>query len=223
MKAWHVILIVVGVLLIDQSVKIGIKTSMHLYDVHQIFGLSWAEIAFQENEGMAFSMSLGGESGKYILTTFRLVAAGFLGYLLSLLLGKKARKGFIICVALILAGALGNILDSLFYGVMFSESTQTQVATMFPPDGGYAGLMQGKVVDMFHFPFFTVDLPEWLPLIGGEFTFFDPIFNVADSSIFIGITAILLFFRKDLMNFQESLKKKDDSEEEMVKELQETK
>lgn len=168
---------------------------MMLGEEFGIFGLSWARIHFTENEGMAFGMAFGGDSGKLLLTLFRIVAVSFIGYYLFTLIRHKASMGLIASIALIFAGAMGNILDSVFYGLFFNDSLY-QVAEMFPVHGGYAGLFHGKVVDMFYFPMFKGYYPDWMPLIGGNFyTFFRPVFNVADSSITIGVLYILLFQR----------------------------
>jgi signal peptidase II len=143
---------------------------------------------------MAFGITWGGTTGKLLLTLFRLVAVGFIFYWLKRLLHSNAHKGLIVCVSMIMAGAFGNIIDSVFYGVIFSQSTPTQVATLFPAGGGYAPFLHGHVVDMFYFPLWEGYLPQWLPIWGGKyFVFFDAIFNVADAAISIGVIAILLF------------------------------
>ena len=159
---------------------------------------SWGRIHFVENEGMAFGIELPGNYGKLILSLFRIAAVGFLFYYLKLLIRAKASFGLVACFGLILAGALGNILDSAFYGAIFSKSPfhSLEVATLFPPEGGYADFLHGKVVDMFYFPMFSGTFPEWLPVWGGEgFLFFRPVFNVADASITVGVISLLLFHR----------------------------
>lgn len=164
-----------------------------------IFGLSWARIHFIENKGMAFGLSLGGEWGKLALSLFRLVAIGFLIYLMRQLLRAKEPIGMLICFSLILAGAIGNMIDSAFYGMIFENSSphSGNIARMFPPEGGYAPFLHGRVVDMLYFPMFRFYWPEWIPFIGGNrFEFFRPIFNLADSSIFIGVACLLLFYRR---------------------------
>jgi len=163
---------------------------------YQIF--DWFIIHFTENKGMAFGMEFGGKIGKYFLSIFRIVAIGFIGVYLKKLAAQNIKKGIIYSIALILAGAIGNMIDSAFYGLIFSES-YGQIATVF--QGGYAGFLQGKVVDMFYFPLINSHFPDWLPLIGGNhFIFFRPVFNVADASISVGAIAILLFYRENFSN-----------------------
>lgn len=171
---------------------------MQYGDQTSIFGLTWGFIHFVENNGMAFGITLGGKAGKLFLSLFRIGAVGFLIYYIRKLIDAGASIGVLICFALILAGAIGNILDSVFYGLLFSESSyHGGVAEIFPADGGYAGLLYGKVVDMLYFPMIDTYLPDWLPIWGGErFQFFKPVFNVADSSISVGIVSLLLFQRK---------------------------
>jgi signal peptidase II len=150
-----------------------------------------------ENEGMAFGMSWGGESGKLMLSLFRLLAVILIGFYLVRIVNRKAHPGFIISMALIFAGAAGNILDSVFYGRIFSASNSMTPAVLFPPDGGYAPLLHGRVVDMLYFPLFEGFLPKWLPMWGGDyFIFFRPIFNVADASITTGVLLIILFQKR---------------------------
>lgn len=170
---------------------------MNYGDEIQIFGLNWALIHFVENNGMAFGISLGGEYGKLALSLFRIIAVGFLIYYLRLLLRSNVTTGLLVSFALILAGALGNILDSAFYGMLFSESPyHGGLAELLPENGGYAGFLHGKVVDMLYFPIIDTYLPEWLPYWGGEhFMFFKPVFNIADLSITLGVINILLFQR----------------------------
>jgi signal peptidase II len=195
-KAVLIGIIIFAILLIDQSVKIWVKTNMALGDNIAIFGLSWANIHFLENNGMAFGLSIGGEYGKLALSLFRIIAVGFLFYLINRLIKEQAGNGILISFAMIAAGALGNIIDSAFYGLIFSESSYHagNVAVMFPEEGGYAGFLHGKVVDMLYFPMIDTVLPEWLPIWGGEpFQFFNPVFNIADSSICVGVVLFLIF------------------------------
>lgn len=177
----------------DQAIKIAVKTSMPLGDGFRVFG-EWFEIRFVENNGMAFGMEI---FNKYFLTSFRIVAVVFLGYILyRLIKSTKYPLGFVVCVALILAGALGNIIDCLLYGEIFSSS-YGQVASFVPWGEGYASFMQGRVVDMFYFPLFT--WPEWMPLVGGDI-FFSPVFNFADACISCSVVTMLLFYRKYLLS-----------------------
>jgi len=159
----------------------------------------WFFIHFIENPGMAFGVEFGGETGKLLLSLFRIVAIGFIAYYIVNLIKQNAPKGLIFSVALVLAGATGNIIDSAFYGLIFTESPPylPEVATMFPPEGGYASFLHGKVVDMLYFPLIDTHWPEWLPLIGGDrFQFFRPVFNIADSSITVGMALILINQKK---------------------------
>ncbi len=169
----------------------------------KILGMDWARIHFVENEGMAFGLSFGGEIGKYILSIFRIGMVGFLIYILRDIIKQNGSKGLQFSFALIIAGAIGNILDSAFYGLIFSESSyhRHNIAELFPEAGGYAAFLQGRVVDMFYFPMIRSEYPDWLPGIGGNpFLFFRPVFNVADSAISVGVALILLFHRSFFVN-----------------------
>lgn len=205
-KLLKTLTVILLVLVADQASKIWIKTHMQLYESIEI--TKWFYIYFTENNGMAFGMEL---FGKLFLSLFRIVAIGFIGYYLYTLIRKNYAFGYIATIALIFAGAMGNIIDSIFYGVIFNHS-YGQVATLFPPDGGYSTFLYGKVVDMLYFPLFSTVLPEWLPLWGGEeFIFFRPIFNLADSSITIGVFILILFYRKTLSKSMESPKKEPEN------------
>ena len=177
------------VLLLDQIVKFWIKLNMTLGDSFPVLG-EWFQILFIENNGMAFGWEFGAQWGKLLLGIFRLIAVALFFYLIYRLSKKDVKFGPLFGISLITAGALGNIIDGMFYGMIFSESTYTQVATLFPDGGGYAGFMQGKVVDMLYFPLFT--FPEWMPFLGGQI-FFSPVFNIADSAITIGFLYLLIF------------------------------
>lgn len=182
--------IVVGLVVVDQIVKISVKTSMTLGEGHNVLG-DWFRWVFIENEGAAWGMSLGGDYGKLILSLFRVVAIGALiWYICRLRKKRDTPTGVLVAFAVILAGAIGNMVDSAFYGLVFSESTPTTVAQMFPEGGGYAPFMHGKVVDMLHFPLFH--WPEWVPFIGGNL-FFSPVFNFADSYITVAVIYLLFF------------------------------
>lgn len=188
------ILVIILVLIIDQVFKIWIKTNMMLGEEYKIFG-DWFIIHFTENNGMAFGMEFWGEKGKIFLTLFRVVAVTGIGWYLNHLIKEKAPKMLIISLALIMAGALGNIIDSVFYGVIFDNSYY-QVAEFMPRDGGYSTWLQGKVVDMFYFPIIKGYYPSWFPFWANqEFIFFRPVFNIADSAITIGVAYILIFER----------------------------
>ncbi len=191
--------IIFFVLIIDQTIKIWIKTHMYLGEHYKVTG-SWFYLHFVENPGMAFGIQLGdGELGKLALSLFRLVAVAGIGYYLWTLFKKNVRPLLIVCVALIFAGALGNILDSVFYGKIFntSDAWEQNVAQMFPKEGGYAGFLHGQVVDMFYFPVISGTFPEKLPFWGGEdFQFFRPVFNIADAAISIGVFLLILFQKR---------------------------
>lgn len=201
--------VILTVLIIDQSLKFWIKTHLEMGEEINMLGLSWARLHFVENEGMAFGLSLGGSFGKLFLSVFRLVAVGFLGYLLGQLIKTGEKAGVIIAFSLILAGALGNIIDSAFYGLIFSNSPyHGGLAQFMPAEGGYAPFLMGKVVDMLYFPMIESKFPNWVPMWGGqEFEFFRPVFNIADSSIFCGICLFLLFYRSFFNKKEENEKK----------------
>lgn len=162
----------------------------------QILGLDWARIHFIENNGMAFGISLGGAYGKLTLSLFRLMAISFLIYLIHQFIVSNVKFGILFSFSLILAGAIGNILDSAFYGLLFSASYHGELAQFYPSEGGYAGLLHGRVVDMFYFPIYSGYWPDWVPYLGGNrLKFFRPVFNFADVAISVGVLNILLFQR----------------------------
>lgn len=182
---------------------------MYIGQEYSVFG-NWFIIHFTENEGMAFGMKFGGEYGKLILSLFRIIAVGGIGWYLFKLIKENADKLYIICMSLIFAGAVGNIIDSVFYGLIFSES-YFNIAQFMPAEGGYAGLLHGKVVDMFYFPLFSGYYPDWFPLWGGEdFLFFRPVFNIADSAISIGVV-LLIIFQKRFFNKENDKKENTDT------------
>ncbi len=190
------VLLIVVILIMDQVVKILVKTNMTIGESITVFN-SWFYIKFIENPGMAFGIDIPGRFGKPLLTIFRIIAVSAIGWYLNLMIVKKAKPGLILFIALIFAGAMGNIIDCTFYGLIFNESTYFNTATMFPDGGGYAHFLQGRVVDMFYFPIINGTYPQWFPwLHGQEFVFFRPIFNLADASISVGIFAILIFQKR---------------------------
>ncbi|MBK9487916.1 MAG: lipoprotein signal peptidase [Haliscomenobacter sp.] len=192
------------VLVADQALKIGVKTHMEYGAEIKILGLDWALLHFVENNGMAFGWDLGGEYGKLALSLFRIAAVIFLILFIRQLIGENIRFGVLASFGLILAGAIGNILDSAFYGLIFSPSYyHGGLATLFPPEGGYAGFLHGKVVDMLYFPIWQGIYPTWVPFLGGkEYFFFKPVFNIADVSITTGVLNILIFQRDFFRYYQ---------------------
>ncbi len=198
MKGRTVALIIILIVLADQALKIYIKTNYFLNEHHNVIG-EWFKLHFVENEGMAYGWKFGGDGGKMILTLFRLGAVIFGVWYLRGIIQKKYHRGFILCAALIFAGALGNLVDSIFYGVLFEESIpgSMSAAKLFPAHG-YAGLFHGKVVDMLYFPIIRdAHFPKWFPVWGGEeFEFFRPIFNLADMAISTGVISILVFQKR---------------------------
>lgn len=202
------ILIIFSVLIIDQIIKIIVKTNMYWHESIRI--TDWFYIYFTENNGMAFGMEI---FGKFFLTTFRIIAVGLIGWYIHRVVKRGFKTGYIVCISLILAGALGNIIDSVFYGVIFNESTHSQIATFMPEAGGYSTWFYGKVVDMFYFPIIETNWPSWMPFVGGEhFIFFSPIFNFADAAISCGIIALLIFYSKYLNNaYHAGIKQNEDT------------
>ncbi len=193
------------VLFIDQFVKIWIKTHYYLGESYEVFGQSWFQLHFIENRGMAFGMEFAGNYGKIILSVLRIALIGVIAWYIVTLVRKNAGNFLIITISLVFAGAIGNVIDSAFYGLIFSESTPFDMAVLFPDAGGYGTFLHGQVVDMFYFPLFTVHLPSWIPFAGGKmFTFFDAIFNVADATITVGVFILLIFqkrlFKKEMVS-----------------------
>lgn len=186
-------IIIVLVIIIDQALKIWVKTNMYLGE--SIRFASWFQLLFVENNGMAFGIELG---SKIFLTLFRIiVVAGVVYYMVKIRNRVDVPKGLMACLALIAAGAAGNIIDCMFYGLIFNNPMPPEVAVMFPDGGGYAPFLMGKVVDMLYFPLFSFDWPQWMPIIGGShFLFFQPIFNFADAAISVGLIALIIFYSK---------------------------
>jgi len=208
-KARQVILLILVIIIADQSLKFFIKLHYFAGEEHNVLG-NWFRLHFVENEGMAWGWKFGGGFGKIILTLFRLVAVVWGSFLLRDFIQKKYHKGFIICAALIYAGALGNLIDSMFYGLIFENNdifTQN-VAKLVPIGKGYAGFLHGRVVDMLYFPLIDTKYPSWLPFVGGErFEFFEPVFNIADASISAGVIVLLIFQNKFFNKEKEEAKK----------------
>jgi len=198
------ILIIFIILTLDQLFKILIKTNMQIGQEANVIG-NWFILHFTENNGMAFGMDLPGENGKIFLSIFRILAVTGIAFYMRYLIRQKAHNGLVLSVALILAGAAGNIFDSLFYGMIFDDSWG-KLATLFPEGGGYSSFLHGRVVDMLYFPIIRGFWPDWFPFWGGQsLVFFRPVFNIADSSITVGVF-IILFFQKRF--FAELEKKK---------------
>ena len=195
-----VITLISSVVVIDQAVKIWIKLNMSLGQSFNVIG-DWFLIHFIENYGMAFGLQFWGEVGKLALSIFRIGAVILIGFYIASLIKKKMPTGLVLGISLIMAGAIGNIIDSAFYGLLFSESGYTSPAIFLPSGGGYASFLHGRVVDMFYFPIINATWPQWMPWLGGQsFVFFRPVFNIADSAITVGVSYLLLFQRKQLFH-----------------------
>ena len=189
-----VILLVLAILLVDQTIKIAVKTNMTLHECLPVF--SWFKILFIENNGMAYGMEIG---SKLFISLLQILSVGVIALYAYRGATKGARTGFIVCLSMIVAGALGNIIDGMFYGMMFDESTIVSTASLVPFGEGYSSFMMGKVVDMFYFPIIETTWPVWMPIVGGqEFIFFSPVFNFADASISVGVIWMVLFYRKEV-------------------------
>lgn len=213
LKVRHVALIIATIILIDQALKIWIKTSYPTGEVVRVFGMDWFRLHFIENPGMAWGWKFGNETGKMILTLFRLAAVIFGTWYIGKIIKQKYSRGFIICAALIYAGALGNLIDSMFYGMIFDKGLHYDAALndylTYPgiaafSGNGYSSFLHGSVVDMLYFPMFNGNFPNWLPFVGGQqFEFFSPIFNIADASISVGVITLLIFqnrfFKKKIL------------------------
>ena len=190
-RGWIACAIILAVLIIDQALKIWVKTHFYLGESYEIF--PWFQLAFIQNNGMAFGWEIG---SKLLLTLLRIVTVGFLIYYLVKIYARKiARTGYLVGLALIIAGAAGNIIDCAFYGLIFNNPVPPQVAELFPPEGGYGTFLHGKVVDMLYFPLVSWTWPAWVPVVGGEyFLFFSPVFNFADAAISVGLIWLLIFY-----------------------------
>ena len=191
---WLAAIVVVGAIVIDQLIKIWVKTNMMLHESIRVF--DWFYISFIENNGMAYGMQIG---SKLALSLFRVAAIGLLAYYLWLQVHNKARTGYIVCLAMVLAGAVGNLIDCMFYGMMFNASSPHYISYFVPFGSGYAPFLMGRVVDMFYFPLIVTTWPDWVPYWGGdEFVFFSPVFNFADANISVGVVLLLLFYHKEI-------------------------
>jgi len=191
---WLATIVVVSAIIIDQLIKVWVKTNMTLHESIRIF--DWFYISFIENNGMAYGMQIG---SKLVLSLFRVAAISLLVYYLWQQVRKKARIGYIVCLSMVLAGAIGNMVDCMFYGLVFNASSEAYTSYFVPFGTGYAPFLMGKVVDMFYFPLIVTTWPEWVPFWGGdEFIFFSPVFNYADANISVGVVLLLLFYRKEI-------------------------
>lgn len=203
------LILILLILVIDQVIKIYVKTHFAIGDDVKVLGLDWFRIHFLENKGMAFGMSFGNTIGKFLLTLIRVVLSVAIFIYMNKLIKRGEKKIIIYSFALIFAGAVGNIIDCLFYGIIFNESTVFAAATMFPAEGGYAPFLFGRVVDMFYFPLIDTTWPDWIPFVGGNnFRFFNAIFNFADASITIGVVLLLvsyIWLSKSKKNNQEDI------------------
>lgn len=204
------VIIVIAILLVDQIIKVWVKTHMHLHECIAI--TDWFKICFIENKGMAFGMEIG---SKLVLSVFRIFAVCVIGYYIYLQVKQKVRTGYIICLSMVLAGALGNIIDCMFYGLIFNASSPFYVSYFVPFGDGYAPFLMGKVVDMFYFPLIVTTWPDWIPFVGGDdFVFFSPIFNFADASISVAVVLLLIFYRRELSTITLRKKYADDEKNE---------
>ncbi len=189
------LIIILAILIIDQALKIWVKTNFYLGESYEIF--SWFHLAFIQNNGMAFGWEIG---SKLLLTLLRIVTVAFLIYYLCKIYNKQqAKTGYLVCLAMIIAGAAGNIIDCMFYGLIFDNPMPPEMAQLFPVSGGYGTFLHGKVVDMLYFPLVSWTWPAWMPFVGGEyFLFFSPVFNFADAAISVGLICLILFYSSQI-------------------------
>lgn len=201
---WIAVIIIAAILIVDQIIKIEVKTNMSLGEALRI--TDWFYIEFIENNGMAYGMTF---INKLVLSLFRMFAICGIGwYIWRVVKSGLFSKGYIVCLSMVLAGAAGNLIDCLFYGLIFNASTPFNVAHFVPFGEGYSTFLHGRVVDMFYFPIIHTQWPDWMPVWGGDdFVFFSPVFNFADSCISVGVVLLLLFFRKDLERMSLAWKK----------------
>ncbi len=205
---WLAAIVILVVIVADQTLKIWVKT--HFYYGEEFEITSWFKLVFIENNGMAFGMELG---SKLFLTVFRLVAVAlFIYYLFKLSKRCDVPRGYIVCIAMITAGALGNVIDCVFYGVIFNAPAYPEVAQIFPPEGGYQTLFNGRVVDMLYFPLCEWDWPMWMPVVGGNHCiFFQPIFNIADAVLSVSVVVLILFYSRYLATTVKEQEEEPDS------------
>ena len=214
--AWLALLFIVVLLVIDQVIKIAVKTNMHLYE--SIWITDWFQIHFIENNGMAFGLSF---INKYALTIFRIYAVTLIAFYLRRQIQQGARKVYLVLLSMLLAGAAGNIIDCMFYGEIFTASSPFYVSYLVPFGQGYSGFLTGKVVDMFYFPLIVTTWPEWMPFWGGEeFIFFSPVFNFADACVSVSVVALFLFCRPELatLSLSKNEETADESEKSVIEE-----
>ena len=207
-KGWVALGAIILILVVDQIIKVEVKTNMYLHESIRI--TDWFYISFVENNGMAYGMTF---INKLVLTLFRMAAIAVIGVYLYRQVKANARWVYVVCLALVMAGAAGNLIDCIFYGQIFSLSTPESIAHFVPWGQGYEEVFYGKVVDMLYFPIFETDLPQWLPFWGGEhYIFFSPVFNFADSCITCGVISLLLFCRTELSGISFSSSGKEDAQ-----------
>ena len=192
-NGWLAAIIILVIIIADQWLKIWVKTQFYLYESSDI--ADWFKLTFVENPGMAFGWEIG---SKLFLTLFRIVASiALIYYIFKIRSNREYSRGYFVCLSLITAGAIGNVIDCMFYGIIFDQSTPYTIATLFPDGGGYGTFLHGRVVDMFYFPLCSWNWPQWMPWIGGEhFVFFQPVFNVADAAISVGMALLIIFYSR---------------------------